>query len=94
MRSRKAWARASRLSSGSRVPRGLPKGRQASGIAALSVIGVPFLKRLILGVREAFGGLLRLGGVMIPGRGFWMFLEGFRAGGFRALFSSKVGIAG
>ena len=38
MRSRKAWARASMLSSGSRVPRGLPDGLQASGSAALSVI--------------------------------------------------------
>jgi hypothetical protein len=38
MRSRKVLARASRLSSGSRVPRGLPEGLQASGIAALAVI--------------------------------------------------------
>src|SRR6516162_1586735 len=103
MRSRKAWARASRLSSGSRVPRGLPDGLQASGSAALSVIRSP-LKRLVLGVTEASGGLLRLGAVMIPLGGFRLLVRGFSVGiagyqirvalGVTELFWERFGFSG
>jgi hypothetical protein len=74
-----------RVSGSTRFAEGTP------GIGNCSFIGHKErpLKRLVLGVTEAFGALLRLGGIMIPGRGFWMFLEGFRAGGFGALFSGN-----
>ena len=93
MRLRKIWARASRLRSGSRAERGLVKGRQEAGCSGLFGIKErSFLKRLVLGVTEAFGGFLSLGGVMIPLGGFWMFLGGSREGGFGTLFSSNVGL--
>jgi hypothetical protein len=38
------------------------------------------LKRLVLGVTEAFGGLLRFWRVMIPLGGFGLFLRGFNVG--------------
>ncbi len=66
MRLRKAWARASRLRSGSRAERGLVKARQDSGCTGLFGIKERSLKRLVLGVTKAFGGFLSLGGVMNP----------------------------
>ena len=41
------------------------------------------LERLVLGVTEAFGGLLSVGGAMIRRGGFWMFLGGFSVVGHR-----------
>ena len=91
MRPKKAWARASRLSWGSRVP----QAHQASGcwsIAASLVIRAPPRKGSFSGLRRRLAGFGALA-VHDPQGGFWMFLAGFRVGrGFGALFSSNGGV--
>jgi hypothetical protein len=51
------------------------------------------LKRLVLGVRAAFGGLLRLGAIMMPPGGFRLFLCGFKVGIVGQQFRMALGVA-